>query len=92
MQAGWDVLWLAMTAPPRVHGRSWSATWHTPPALIPHYNAALQAASMLRPPHGPALLLDLHALAESERALALALALARLARLGRAAHAGPARW
>ncbi|KAI7846426.1 hypothetical protein COHA_000039 [Chlorella ohadii] len=62
-EAGKQVLWLLLTIPDRVPGRSYSSTYLTPPELVPRYNAALRAASMLHP-RGPALLLDLQALAE----------------------------
>lgn len=54
-----------VTMPPRVFGRSSVSTWRTPPALIPRYNAILRASPLVHP-RGPALLLDLHTLAERE--------------------------
>lgn len=61
--AGRDILWLQVTLPTRIHGRSSVSTWNTPPALIPRYNAILRASPLVHPA-GPVLLLDLHALAE----------------------------
>ena len=65
-QAGKRVLWLLMTVPDRVRGRSWSATWHAPLGVVPQYNRVLRGAAVLHP-QGPALLLDVQALSQSER-------------------------
>ncbi|PSC75375.1 hypothetical protein C2E20_1285 [Micractinium conductrix] len=63
-KAGKRVLWLLMTVPDRVRGRSWSATWHAPLGVVPQYNRVLRGAAVLHP-QGPALLLDVQALSQS---------------------------
>lgn len=63
-KAGRTVLWLLLTIPERVRGRSWSSSWHAPIGIVPQYNKALRASRMLHP-RGPAVLLDLHDLSKS---------------------------
>ncbi|KAL4855294.1 hypothetical protein ACK3TF_004048 [Chlorella vulgaris] len=63
-KSGRHVLWMLVTAPQQVRGRSWSSTWHAPIGIVPLYNKALLASGMLHP-QGPMLLLDLDSLTKS---------------------------
>jgi hypothetical protein len=65
-QAGRDILWLLISVPDRVRGRTWSATWHAPPGIMPLYNRELLSSGLLHP-QGPMLLLDIDGLSQSEQ-------------------------